>query len=222
MCTWVLRDSSKALTCTGTLHEECTGACKRDLEHRSPKCITTVTCRCCRTWKTHLQNTGPGKHICTIHHNLFWMPLIEYMDSCTSEPATPTTTCTDISQNQVSKQGTTMSRPGFHKSSATGPARYCQGLLPCMPFQKRRHLRGTCQARSPRGAHQAPHLCTSPSTQVAAGAGHHHPASYTRSLRALLQDSTSGPTCWGSRSRSTTTTPGACDVEGACRTASWP
>ena len=87
MCTWVLRDFSKALTCTGTLHEECTGACKRDLEHRSPKCITTVTCRCCRTWKTHLQNTGPGKHICTIHHNLFWMPLIEYMDSCTSEPA---------------------------------------------------------------------------------------------------------------------------------------
>ena len=87
MCTWVLRDSSKALTCTGTLHEECTGACKRDLEHRSPKCITTVTCRCCRTWKTHLQTTGPGKHIRTIHHNLFWMPLIEYMDSCTSEPA---------------------------------------------------------------------------------------------------------------------------------------
>ena len=87
MCTWVLRDSSKALTCTGTLHEECTGACKRDLEHRSAKCITTVTCRCCRIWKTLLQNTGPGKHICTIHHNRFGMPLIEYMDSCTSEPA---------------------------------------------------------------------------------------------------------------------------------------
>ena len=57
VCVPVLLDSSKALTCTGALHEECTRACRRDLQQTSRKCITTVTSRSCRTSQTHLQNT---------------------------------------------------------------------------------------------------------------------------------------------------------------------
>ena len=45
VCAPALLDSSKALTCTGTLHEHRTRACRRDLEQTSTKCITTVTCR---------------------------------------------------------------------------------------------------------------------------------------------------------------------------------
>ena len=45
VCAPALLESSKALTCTGTLHEHRTRACRRDLEQTSTKCITTVTCR---------------------------------------------------------------------------------------------------------------------------------------------------------------------------------
>ena len=36
VCVPVLLDSSKALTCTVTLHEECTRAYRRDHQHTSP------------------------------------------------------------------------------------------------------------------------------------------------------------------------------------------
>ena len=58
LCVLVLWGASKALTCTCTLHEQRTRAWRRDLEEKSTKCVTTVTCRSCRTSQTHIQAPG--------------------------------------------------------------------------------------------------------------------------------------------------------------------
>ena len=59
LCALALLGYSKALTCTSTLHEQRTRACRRDLAHKSTKCVTKVTCRSCMTSQTHIQ--APGK-----------------------------------------------------------------------------------------------------------------------------------------------------------------